>query len=199
MKINEVDFNYNDTITVVSKKQFDAHKSLYSGYVSKTNEITDILETNGQRPTANSTYSHYRGLKQGETFAIDGVILHELYFENIGGLKIPTPQIFLRIVNKYFGSFDNWKDDFIACATASRGWCVFSYEQRTRSFRNFSQDFHNEGVVVSAYPILVIDMYEHAYFFDYLTNKNAYIINFLSNINWAAVENRMSRLQINNL
>jgi len=188
MEINAMPFTYNTG--VVTQKQFDDHMTLYHGYIEKTNEITQKLIKDPQYATANATASHYRGWKRGETYAIDGVILHELYFQNLGnegGSPGPNMQ---QLVDRYFGGFDKWKEDFIACATAARGWCILVYEQRTKTCRNILLDNHHDGHIASAYPILVLDMYEHAYFLDYGTNKGAYINKFIEQIPWDAVEKR---------
>ena len=178
------------TTGVVSRKQYDDHIKLYEGYVSKTNEITHTLSTNPEYASANATQSHYRGLKKGETYAIDGVIMHELYFQNLGNQEGPVGPKFQHIFDKYFGGEARWKEDFIACATSARGWCVLLYEQRTATCRNILLDSHDCGQISTAYPLIVLDMYEHAYFIDYGTDKAAYINRFISNIPWNAIEKR---------
>ena len=193
--VKSLDFKYNENITALSQKQFDAHITLYKGYVSKINEITDKLNSadNGAKD-ANAVYSLYRGLKESESFAIDGIILHELYFENIGAGK-NSPGIKTRdIINMNFGSLDDFLEDLKACCKAARGWCVFEYEPRTASFRNIMLDAHNAGNTTLGQPLLVIDMYEHAYFYDYLTDKGKYIDSLIKNINWDIVESRANHI-----
>ena len=68
---------------VISERQFDAHMILYHGYVDKSNEISAQLAKGADRDAANATYSVFRGLKRGESYALDGVILHEQYFQNL--------------------------------------------------------------------------------------------------------------------
>ncbi len=85
---------------------------------------------------ANATYSKYRGLKKGETYALDGVILHELYFDNLGGINNMPSGIALELIDQFFGSYENWKQDFIACGKAARGWAVLCYDQRSKSLKN---------------------------------------------------------------
>ena len=190
MDITARAFPYNTSI--VSQKAYDDHMTLYKGYVQKTNEITKVLTTQPEWDTANATASHYRGWKKGETYAIDGVILHELYFQNLGNETEPEPMGTKteNLINRYFDGVDKWKEDFTACAKAARGWCVLVYEQRTGTFRNILLDSHDDGNIASAYPILVLDMYEHAYFIDYGTDKAAYISRFIDNIPWGIIEKR---------
>ncbi len=192
MKITAKAFPY--TTKTVSKEQFDAHVKLYKGYVDKTNEISQKLETDEtDRATANATYSVWRGLKKGETYAIDGVILHELYFENMCSHK-GAPLTGMQEVIRIYGGMEKFNADMTAAAMAARGWVVFAFEQRTQSYRILMQDSHDDGVVMMAYPLVALDMYEHAYFYDYLTDKAAYIKAFLDYIKWDEVEKRVNRL-----
>lgn len=190
MEITAKTFAYNTG--VVTRKQFDDHLTLYNGYIKKTNEIANTLATNPELASANATQSHYRGLKRGQTYALDGVILHELYFENLGNTTTPIGKATQKLMDMYFGGVEKWKVDFIACSTSARGWCALSYEQRTRRCTNFLFDSHDDGQITLAYPLIVLDMYEHAYFLDYGTDKAAYINRFISQIPWDAVEKRVA-------
>lgn len=195
MEFVKVNFQYSDDVTVVNEEQFDAHMRLYQGYIAKMNEIDALLRGDSGFSDANSTYSKYRGIKRGETFALNGVILHELYFENIGSKNNTPEDIVKEYIGKDFGGFDNWSDLFIATAKASRGWVVLCYDFRSKSLRNCSLDAHDVGMFVLAVPLLVLDMYEHAYFLQYADNKVAYINNFMKDIDWTVVENRISCLK----
>jgi Fe-Mn family superoxide dismutase len=190
--IEKVQFIHTDDITVVNQEQFEAHMRLYEGYVTNINKIDEeLIRGNAQRDQANTTFSYYRELKRGETFALNGVILHELYFENIGGTETEPDQTTRAKLERDFGSFEQWKDDFIATAKASRGWAVLSFDQRSGRLRNISLDAHDFGNIAYSAPILVLDMYEHAYFLQYADKKVDYINNFMNNINWTVVSGRM--------
>ncbi len=189
--IERIEFPYTDDITVVNRAQFEAHMRLYDGYVTNINKIDEILmHGDAQRDQSNTTFSWYRELKRGETYALDGVILHELYFENIGG-NTPSPdEITEDMLAQDFGSFGAWQEDFIATAKASRGWAVLCFDQRSMRLRDISLDAHDLGNIAYSAPILVLDMYEHAYFLQYADNKDAYINAFMNNINWPVVAGR---------
>lgn len=189
--IEKVNFRYTDDITVINAKQFEAHIRLYQGYVNNINKIDQILNNDPKREDANSTFSFFRECKRGETFALDGVILHELYFENIGGqMNAPIPAA-TQELERCFGSFNNWQEDFIATAKVSRGWAVLCFDQRSYRLRNISLDAHDHGNIAYSAPILVLDMYEHAYFLQYADNKAEYINRFMENINWEVVASRI--------
>jgi len=188
MEISAMPFPY--TTGVVTRKQYDDHMNLYKGYISKTNEISHVLATEPEYDTANATAGHYRGWKKSEPYAINGVILHELYFQNLGHEESPPGIKMQHLMDKFFGGLANWKKDFAACATSARGWCMLAYEQRTGTCRNILLDAHDDGNIATAFPIVVLDMYEHAYFIDYGTDKTAYINRFISHIPWNVVERR---------
>jgi Fe-Mn family superoxide dismutase len=166
---------------------------LYEGYINKMNEIDKLLIEDGEPSQSNSTYSKYRALKRGETFALNAIILHEYYFENIGGETEPDDSI-IRYLSKDYGSFDLWKEQFIATAKASRGWTILCYDVRSDRFRNISLDAHDVGNITLSIPVLVLDMYEHAYFLQYADKKVDYINNFMKNIDWSIVKDRMESL-----
>ena len=190
--IYKIDFTYSDEITVINKKQFDAHIRLYEGYINKFNEIEEIFEEgDSERDMANATYSKFRCLKKGANYSINGVILHELYFQNLGGsLSEPSTRT-AEIISNYYGCVSDWTENFIATAKASRGWAVMAFEQRTGKLMNVSLDSHSDGNIAYYAPMLVLDVYEHAYFLQYGDNKNEYIRRFMQNINWQVVDERM--------
>lgn len=186
--------SYSYDTNVVSERAFNEHIKLYEGYVSKINEIDSILKKDPQYLSANATYSHYRGLKKGETFALDAIILHEIYFNTMGKVEKKPDKETEKIIVEQFGSYENWLNDFIACGKAARGWCVLTYEQRTNTFRNILQDAHDYGDIIAGYPIIALDVYEHSYFIDYGTDKEKYIVNFTDSIDWNVVGKRISVL-----
>ncbi|MDR1065970.1 MAG: Fe-Mn family superoxide dismutase [Clostridiales bacterium] len=192
MEITPKKFPYD--MSAISKDQFDSHIKLYNGYVDKVNEITKDLFDLTPPFQANATYSKYRGLKKGETYALDGVILHEAYFSNMTSAKTSPDECLHRVFDQCFGGYEGWVNDFASCAAAARGWCVFCYDQRTRSFRNILMDSHDDGMTCLAYPIIVLDMYEHAYFIDYKTDKAEYIKRFIDGICWRAAGKRLNKL-----
>ena len=192
--IDKVNFVFSDDITAVNKEQYNEHLKLYEGYVTKINEIDQLLKNDSKRQDANATYSHYRALKRGETFAMDGIILHELYFENMGGNSNGLDFMNAQCFKESFPSMEEWKEDFIATAKASRGWAILAFDQRSKMFRNCSLDAHDVGNITLSYPIIVLDVYEHAYFYQYGTDKVKYINNFMNNINSDIVNQRIKRL-----
>ncbi len=194
MEFVRLNFEYSNDVTVINQAQFDAHMRLYEGYINKMNEIDGLLADDPDLQDANSTYSYFRGIKRGETYALNGVILHEFYFENIGSTNNEPDESEVRFLSRYFGSYDQWQAHFVATAKASRGWVILSYDPRSDRLRNLSLDLHDFGNVAMSIPLLVLDMYEHAYFLQYADDKVTYINNFMKNIDWSVVRDRIDSL-----
>jgi Fe-Mn family superoxide dismutase len=159
--------------------------------VNKLNEVWEKLQT-VDRSKANQNYSEYRALKVDESFNLMGVFLHELYFENIkdGAGSKPDAKL-TEQMDGAFGSADKWKEDLRACGTALRGWAILVYDLNTGSLINNGLDAHNSYGLLNAIPLLVMDVYEHAYYVDYGPKRAGYIEAFIENINWNVVEKRL--------
>ncbi len=182
---------FND-IRGLSNDQVTAHKTLYNGYVNKRNEIANGLAS-APLTNVNATYSQFRELKVEETFAYNGAILHELYFENISGAHDKVGPQVNALLQKSFGSYENWLADFNACASCARGWVITAYSLDDMLVHNFVLDTHNQYVPVLVLPLIVFDAYEHAYMIDFGINRKQYIERFLQNLNWNVVEGRTTR------
>ena len=176
----------------ISDQQLEYHfETHYKGYVAKTNEIWEKLQTT-DRTKANQNYSEYRALKVEESFNYMGVVLHELYFENIkdGRGTIPSPRLTEHIA-KSFGSFEKWKEDLKACGIALRGWAVLVYDISSGRLINDGLDAHNVYGLLNTIPLLVLDVYEHAYYADQGPKRPLYIDAFFENVNWDVVDKRL--------
>jgi Fe-Mn family superoxide dismutase len=178
----------------ISDKQIDFHfDTHYKGYVTKLNEVLEKLE-NADRSKAHQNYSEYRALKVEETFNHMGVVLHELYFENLKDGKGTKPSAkLMEQIEKNFGSFERWKEDFKACGIALRGWAILVFDLGTGRLINNGLDAHNVYTLTNTIPLLVLDVYEHAYYADYGPKRAPYIDAFFENINWDAVNKRLDR------
>jgi len=162
------------------------HDKLYAGYVAKKNEISEKLAAlfqGGDLSSANQSYSELRALKDGETFASNGVYLHEWYFDVLGGDGQPSGALVDAIKQKY-ESLEKFMNYFSACGMAARGWVVLCYDTHDQKLKIYIGDAHNQGGVWGCLPILVLDVYEHAYFIDYGSDRKAYIADWWKNINW---------------
>jgi superoxide dismutase, Fe-Mn family len=173
----------------LSEQQLGPHHDvLYSGYVKKLNEIDDRL-ANLDHGSGNATMSDYRELKIERSFALNAVRLHELYFENIGGKGELSAPVLAKL-EESFGSFQDFELELIDAGISARGWVVLGFDDDGQ-LRFHLCDAHNMNGIWGSKPVLVLDVYEHAYFTDYGTNRKAYLETFLKLIDWEVVEGRL--------
>jgi Fe-Mn family superoxide dismutase len=166
------------------KRHHDTH---YAGYVAKRNEVEQKLEA-CDKTKANANYSEFGELKRKETFNASGQILHELYWEVLGGDgAIDSDSAIAKAIVADFGSFENWKADMVATAKASTGWAILCLDPSDGRLHNYLCDSHNFGAVWGAIPLLALDVFEHAYYGDYGPDRAKYIEAYLSDVDWKKV------------
>lgn len=190
-KIIPKKFNFNK-VDGISINQLNQHYKLYEGYVSKLNEIWGILDQNIIYKNPNSTYSKIRSLKLGESYSLDGVKLHELYFENLGGGNNKPFGEVLKLINRDFNSYETFIKRFKNIGLSMRGWVVLAIDPIDDRLHIFGSDAHDVGAIWNSYPLLIMDVYEHAYMIDFGINKKDYIDIFIENINWNVVNKRLA-------
>ncbi|MCT4686179.1 superoxide dismutase [Vallitalea sp.] len=188
-------FNFN-TVDGITKKQLEEHYDLYVGYINKFGEINDLLKQKDSYENPNSTYSTLRSLKKGESYSLNGIILHQLYFGNITGRKSKIHGKILDMINRDFGSYDNFVEMFTNTGLSMRGWVVLIQGEYNGKLRIIGQDSHDDGTVYNGKPILVLDVYEHAYMIDFGIDRKEYIKVFFENINWDVVNKRLEGTKI---
>ena len=170
----------------ISRASVEAHYRLYQGYVAKRNEILAKLAS-VDASSANQTYSDLRELKVELSFAVGGIKNHELYFDHLGGTGGDPKGIFGRLVVRDFGSVAAWRDDLRATGIAARGWAWTAYDWDEGRLFNYIGDAQNTFPVWNATPLVALDVYEHAYFLDYQTDRASYIDAFFDNLDWDVV------------
>jgi len=170
----------------ISRATIDAHYRLYQGYVAKRNEILGRL-AEVDLSAANQVFSELRALKVDLTFAIGGIKNHEVYFEHLGGAGGDPAGPFGALVERDFGSADAWRADLHATGMAGRGWAWTAYDWDEGRLFNYVGDAQNTFPVWNATPLVALDVYEHAYFLDYQTDRAAYIEAFFRNLDWDVV------------
>lgn len=180
----------------ISDDQISQHIDiLYTGYVNKLNEIEERLKT-VDISKANQTFSDLRALKADESFALNGVVLHELYFENLGGQGgMPTGKL-ADLITRDFGLPETWNENFKACGLAARGWVILGLSTYDGKLHNYCLDSHNTTFPASCVPLLVMDVYEHAYTIDYGVKRPPYIDAFMKNIEWEAAAKRLESVNL---
>ncbi|HEY5235761.1 MAG TPA: superoxide dismutase [Rhabdochlamydiaceae bacterium] len=179
-------------MTGFSDKALQTHFKLYQGYVTNTNLLYNTLSdlaANGKNRSP-----EYAEIKRRFGWEFDGMRLHEAYFENLGGKGDPdtSSPLYTQLVTD-FGSYDQWKADFIATgAMRGIGWAVLYLDPQSGQLFNTWINEHDVGHLAGGKPILIMDVFEHAYMIDYLLDRAAYIEAFFKNINWDTVNQRYS-------
>ena len=167
------------------------HFTLYQGYVTNTNKL---LETLGQMLKEGKVATpEYAELKRRLGWEFNGMRLHEYYFENLGGKGgiSKTGKLYQKLVES-FGSYEAWEKDFKATgAMRGIGWAVLYQDVLSGKFINFWINEHDGGHPSGGMPILIMDVFEHAFMIDYGLKRADYIEAFFKNINWAETEKRL--------
>jgi Fe-Mn family superoxide dismutase len=179
----------------ISRESVEAHYKLYEGYVNKRNEILKKL-AEVDLASANQVYSDIRSLKVDLTFAIGGVKNHEIYFEHLGGGGGDPDGTMGALIERDFGSVQEWRADLKATGMGARGWAWTAYDWDEQRLFNYIGDAQNTFPIWNATPLVALDVYEHAYFLDYQTDRASYIEAFFANLDWDVVNSWVSKYQI---
>ena len=179
----------------ISRASVEAHYKLYQGYVAKRNEILAKL-ADVDLSTANQVYSDVRALKIDLSFAIGGVKNHEIYFEHLGGGGGDPTGPIASLIERDFGSVAAWRADLKATGMGGRGWAWTAYDWDEQRLFNHIGDAQNTFPVWNATPLVALDVYEHAYFLDYQTDRASYIDAFFTNLDWDVIASWVSKYQI---
>jgi superoxide dismutase, Fe-Mn family len=179
----------------ISRETVEAHYKLYQGYVAKRNEILRKLE-DVDLASANQVYSEVRALKVELSFAVGGIKNHEIYFEHLGGTGGDPSGLFGDLVKRDFGSAADWRADLKATGMGGRGWAWTAYDWDEGRLFNHIGDAQNTYPVWNATPLVALDVYEHAYFVDFGTDRGSYIDKFFDNLDYAVVNDWLQKYGI---
>jgi Fe-Mn family superoxide dismutase len=183
----------NKPMDGLSPKQIEPHLKLYAGYVGKANEIQTALSTvDPNNPPPNATYHPLRELLMEQSYALNGVVYHELYFGNLGGAGGEPTGDLRNAIEARWGSLGKFMDFFKASGKCMRGWVIVGWNMRDGQLHAYGLDLHNMWVPADVVPIVVLDVYEHAYMIDYGINRAAYLDAFLKNVDWNACNRRLA-------
>jgi Fe-Mn family superoxide dismutase len=178
----------------LSQKLLESHyENNYGGAVRRLNAIEANLQALDWPSAAGFEIN---GLKREQLLAAGSVVLHEVYFDSLGGSGGQPSCAELRCaLEANFGSVAQWRAEFIAMAKAlagGSGWVVLTWSNRLGGLQNQSAGDHAQGLA-GGQPILALDMYEHAYHIDFGSNAEEYVETFMRNIDWDHVAARFRR------
>ncbi len=180
----------------ISDKTLETHFGLYAGYVKNTNLLTEqLVEMTGKGEAASSNPA-YAEISRRLGFEYNGMVLHEWYFGNMtkdGGNEVSSSSPLGRALGESFGDIETWKKDFTAIGgMRGVGWAVTYLDPATGRLSNHWITLHEDGNVAGFMPIVVMDVWEHAFLLDYKpAERPKYIESFLHNLDWSAAAGRL--------
>lgn len=181
----------------ISDKTVDLHLSLYEGYVKATNMLQGkIAEFLKDGTVDQEELPAYSELTRRLGFEYNGMVLHEYYFDNLTPQTSAKPESsssFLRRAEASFGSYERWKTDFVSVGKMRGvGWAVCLQDPASGRLTNHWITLHEHGIVAGFKPVLVMDVWEHAFLLDYTpAQRGQYIEAFFSNVNWRILDRRV--------
>ena len=178
------------TLNGISPRLIESHyENDYGNALDRLNAITEELEALDPATTPGHVVGR---LKRDEATALNSTLLHELYFASLGGDGRTPPEHMANAIARDFGSVNRWRQEFVALAdglAGGSGWVLLTYVPRDGRLINHVAWGHDQNLAGS-FPILALDMYEHAYHLEFGANATAYVAAFMRNIDWNAVETR---------
>lgn len=166
------------------------HFQLYNGYVANTNKTSALL---AELAKAGDFGPQYAEMRRRFGWEWNGMRLHEYYFGNLGGTGTAPQGGFTASVKEAWGDFDTWKREFTAIgAMRGIGWVILFKDETTGALFNQWVNEHDGGHLSGAKPILVLDVFEHAFIRDYGLKRPDYLASFWNNVNWNEVEKRLA-------
>lgn len=181
---------YGELPGVISGKALQEHLKLFQGYddMMERYESNILSSERPDKPQLDHAFGH---VKWAQGFGLAGVMLHDLYFTNLSLTpRAPSPQ-FLELISTKFDSLDTMYLEIIRTGLICRGWVVLAQNAYSKEIRIFSMDSHDEGGLFGFIPLLVVDVWEHAYWMDWGTNKKRYLEALLKYVDWSVVSARM--------
>lgn len=180
----------------ISDKTLEMHFGLYGGYVKNTNILNEQLAEMARAGVGADKMPVYSELKRRLGFEYNGMVLHEYYFENMkkgGGGDPDSGSAFAKAAASTFGSYDTWKADFANTGKLRGiGWAICFRDPASGALSNHWISDHEIGNIAGYNPVLVMDVWEHAYLLDYKPSERPkYIEAFMANVDWSVVNGRM--------
>jgi len=181
-------------LTGISDATLEMHFGLYEGYVKNVNLLNERLVDLRENEKAEGSDPFFAETVRRLGFEYNGMRLHELYFDNMTKRPAEPSGRLGELLGASFGGFDPWRKDFAAVgAMRGVGWAIAYYDKTNASLSNLWIGDHENGHVAGLTPVVVMDVWEHAFIKDFKpSEKGKYIEAFLANVDWKACESRLS-------
>jgi Fe-Mn family superoxide dismutase len=163
------------------------HDTHHQGYVNGWNAAEETLAANRKSGDFSDSGSAIRDVTHNGS----GHVLHSLFWENMSpdGGDEPTGDLRARI-EEDFGSYEGWKGEFEAAASAAGGWALLVYDSHSNRLRNLVVDKHDQGALWGSHPLLALDVWEHSYYYDYGPDRGDFVSNFFEVVDWGEPSER---------
>ena len=177
----------------ISDRTVEMHFGLYEGYVKNTNLLNEQIAAKIQAGRAAATDLEFAELNRRLSFEYNGMRLHELYFDNLTTSRGEPPSELQSALGSAFGDFETWKNDFVAIGgMRGVGWAIAYQDPNNGRITNHWVELHQDGNIATFVPIVVMDVWEHAFILDYKpSERSKYIEAFFTNINWPTITDRL--------
>ena len=188
----ELPYEYDALQPAISRQVLEWHHDVHhQGYINGMNSAEEDLEEQRKKGDFSSTGSILRNF----THNFCGNMLHEIFWHNMssnGGGK-PEGEL-MEAIEEEFGSYENWKKEFVAAAKSASGWALLVYIPYDNSIHNVAVDKHDQNAVWGAHPVMALDVWEHSYYHDYGPERGDFIDAFFDVVDWSDVEKRYSEV-----
>ena len=183
-------------LTGISDKTLQIHFKLYEGYVTNTNILNEKIAELSKGELGADQMPVYSELTRRLGFEYNGMVLHEYYFGNLKSYGTGDPDkasAFSKLAEANFGSYENWKKNFVTVGKMRGvGWAACYQDPTTGRLSNHWINLHETGNAAGFTPVLIMDVWEHAFLLDYApAERPKYIEAFFQNIDWDAVNARL--------
>ena len=184
---------YKEIPGVISARALEEHLKLFEGYKDLLKRIDARFETMSKDDVPKKTaWDHsFRANKQAETYALGGILVHDLFFNNLTTETSDCKGLEIEKFIKWqgFASLSEWKHCMRGSLMEARGWVIFSIDDQG-DYRILLLDAHDEGAMFGQTPLIVIDVYEHAYWMDHGVDRATYVDGIFKHLNWEEINQR---------
>jgi Fe-Mn family superoxide dismutase len=192
----ELKFGYNELEPFISETQLQIHhQKHHAAYVKGANAILETLDKNRREGIDGDA----KALSKAFSFNAAGHLLHTLFWENLAPVAKTTPKpqgLFAKAIDSEFGSLERFKKEFsqTAVSTEGSGWAALVYCRMTNRPLLMQVEKHNANVIPMFRVLLVLDVWEHAYYLDYKNDRAKFVDAFWNIVNWAEVNQRLEAI-----
>jgi len=181
-ELPELPYDYDALEPIIDQRIMELHHDKHhQGYVDGANAALDKLE----EMRGSGDWGDVRSVKRSLAFNLSGHVNHTVFWQNMhpdGGGE-PEGEL-LDAIEENFGSYEGWKGEFEAAASAASGWALLVYDPVAKQLRNLAVDRHNDGALWGAHPILALDVWEHSYYYDYGPDRGSFVDAFFEVVDW---------------